>query len=114
MTCTELTTEHNLRRFLIGCLFADYIPFLNRADQLPTFLLDQLPLQQWVEDFKANNLKRNSPYLKEVEKSHAVFLNVRDSITGWQTLQGRMRIVHYLPPKKEFLRCCMRLRGMFS
>jgi hypothetical protein len=39
---------------------------------------------------------------------------VRDSITGWQALQGTMRVVHYVPPKKEFLKCNMKLRGMFS
>lgn len=39
---------------------------------------------------------------------------MRDATTGWQALQGKMRVVHYLPPRKEFLRCGMRLRGMFS
>jgi hypothetical protein len=114
LACSAVTCEHSLRRFLIGCHFADFLPFLARADLLPAALLTALPEQRWIDDFKSSNLKRNSPYLREADKSHAVFLNVRESTTGWQALQGRMRVVHYLPPRKELLRCAMRLRGMFS
>lgn len=67
-----------------------------------------------MDEFKGGQLKRNSPYLREAEKGQAVFLNVREATTGWQALQARMRIVHYLPPRKELLRCGMKLRGVFS
>ncbi len=66
LTCSELVSEYQLKKFLIGCYFSDFIPFFNRADQLKIDLLETLPIQKWVDEFKSNTLKKNSPYLKEI------------------------------------------------
>lgn len=114
LACSPLTSEHTLKHFLIGCHFADFLPFLLRADQLPQALQEQLPIQHWIDDFRSTSLKRNSPYLRDLDKPHPLFLSIRDANTGWQALQSRMRIVHYYPPPKELLRCNTRLRGLYS
>ena len=114
LTCSELISEYQLKKFLIGCYFTDFIPFFNRADQLKIDLLQLLPTQKWVDEFKSSILKRNSPYLKEVQKNSSIFMNIRDSGTGWHSLQGKMRVISYDPPKKEYLACTLRLKGLYS
>ncbi len=41
-------------------------------------------------------------------------MNIRDSGTGWHSLQGKMRVISYDPPKKEYLACTLRLKGLYS
>lgn len=41
-------------------------------------------------------------------------MNIRDSATGWHSLQGKMRVINYDPPKKEYLACTLRLKGLYS
>lgn len=111
---SPLTTELSLRRFFIGCYFADFFPLLQVADLLPRELLGQLSSQRWVDEFKESSLKRNSPYLKDLERPQSLCLTMRDTHSASYMLGGNMRVVDYVPPKQELLKSGMRLINVFG
>jgi len=113
-TASPLISEISLKKFLIGCYFADYFPLILVSDLLDSCLSRQLSTQKWIDEFKESNLKRNSPYLKDTDKSRSVFLTVRDSQSSGYLLGDSLRVVTYTPPKQELLKSGMRLMNLFG
>ena len=113
MYCSPQSTFNEIYNFSIGCYFADYLPLLCSADLLPTSIKYNINYHFWVNEFKSFYFKKNSPYVKDTDKSSTLFALLRDGTSAY-SFGNSFRVVSYRPPSSEVMKSGMQMLGIFS
>ena len=59
------------------------------------------------------HLKKNSPYVKDTDKSSTLFALLRDGTSAY-SFGKSFRVVSYRPPSSEVMKSGMQMLGIFS